>query len=105
MGFRFKTDEFVVPMRLSAFNGGDTRNVVYILSDSPRRIRSIPEEYVQRQISGEQLIQNVSNPLPLRIIGGTEKDIPDYQRQGLDCLLYTSPSPRDQRGSRMPSSA
>ena len=26
-------------------------------------------------------------------------DVPD------DCLLYTSPSPRDQRGSRMPSSA
>ena len=25
--------------------------------------------------------------------------------KGLDCLLYTSPSPRDQRGSRMPSSA
>ena len=25
--------------------------------------------------------------------------------QGTDCLLYTSPSPRDQRGSRMPSSA
>ena len=23
----------------------------------------------------------------------------------MDCLLYTSPSPRDQRGSRMPSSA
>ena len=27
----------------------------------------------------------------------------DQQRK--DCLLYTSPSPRDQRGSRMPSSA
>ena len=25
--------------------------------------------------------------------------------KALDCLLYTSPSPRDQRGSRMPSSA
>ena len=25
--------------------------------------------------------------------------------ESLDCLLYTSPSPRDQRGSRMPSSA
>ena len=25
--------------------------------------------------------------------------------QGFTCLLYTSPSPRDQRGSRMPSSA
>ena len=26
-------------------------------------------------------------------------------RRDLTCLLYTSPSPRDQRGSRMPSSA
>ena len=26
-------------------------------------------------------------------------------RELKDCLLYTSPSPRDQRGSRMPSSA
>ena len=25
--------------------------------------------------------------------------------QAIGCLLYTSPSPRDQRGSRMPSSA
>ena len=84
MGFRFRTDEFVVPMRLSAFNEGDLRNVVYILSDSPRRIRSIPEEYVQRQISGDQLVKNVSDPLPLRIIGGTEKDIPQYRRDNLD---------------------
>ena len=28
-----------------------------------------------------------------------------YCLKGLICLLYTSPSPRDQRGSRMPSSA
>ena len=27
------------------------------------------------------------------------------QAQNTACLLYTSPSPRDQRGSRMPSSA
>ena len=32
------------------------------------------------------------------IRGGRVKDLPG-------CLLYTSPSPRDQRGSRMPSSA
>ena len=31
-------------------------------------------------------------------------DFFDYWR-GMSCLLYTSPSPRDQRGSRMPSSA
>ena len=30
---------------------------------------------------------------------------PDACYLGLSCLLYTSPSPRDQRGSRMPSSA
>ena len=27
------------------------------------------------------------------------------EQSGYTCLLYTSPSPRDQRGSRMPSSA
>ena len=28
-----------------------------------------------------------------------------FETKFKDCLLYTSPSPRDQRGSRMPSSA
>ncbi|MCH7727144.1 MAG: DUF2330 domain-containing protein, partial [Planctomycetes bacterium] len=83
MGFRFRVDELVVPMRLSAFNGGDLRNIVYLLTDKPRKIRSIPEEYVVRQISGEELFRNVTGPLPLRIIGGTEKDIPKGQRQSL----------------------
>ena len=32
------------------------------------------------------------------------KDAPN-RAQASHCLLYTSPSPRDQRGSRMPSSA
>ena len=27
------------------------------------------------------------------------------KKESASCLLYTSPSPRDQRGSRMPSSA
>ena len=31
--------------------------------------------------------------------------LPDPPHRLLLCLLYTSPSPRDQRGSRMPSSA
>ena len=30
---------------------------------------------------------------------------PDVSEERKGCLLYTSPSPRDQRGSRMPSSA
>ena len=33
------------------------------------------------------------------------KAIKGKAEQKKDCLLYTSPSPRDQRGSRMPSSA
>ena len=39
-------------------------------------------------------------------VNGERKSVlvpPGGVRQG--CLLYTSPSPRDQRGSRMPSSA
>ena len=32
-------------------------------------------------------------------------DFTKERLQDIDCLLYTSPSPRDQRGSRMPSSA
>ena len=37
-------------------------------------------------------------------VGGAMQDLPD-EEVFKTCLLYTSPSPRDQRGSRMPSSA
>jgi len=83
MGFRFKTDQLVVPMRLSAFNEGELHNIVYLMTDSPKKIRSIPEEYVVRQISGKELFRNLTGPLPLRIIGGTEKDIPQVQLKSL----------------------
>ena len=36
---------------------------------------------------------------------GIKQVYTDYDAMLQDCLLYTSPSPRDQRGSRMPSSA
>jgi hypothetical protein len=55
MGFRFETKELVVPMRLSSFNAGELRNVVYLLTDGPKKIRAIPEEYVVRQLTGEHL--------------------------------------------------
>ena len=83
MGFRFKTDKLVVPMRLSAFNDGELRNIVYLLTDGPRKIRSIPEEYVVRQLTGTQLTKNVTEPLPLRIIGGTEKDLSEWHVKNL----------------------
>jgi hypothetical protein len=83
MAFRFKVDKLVLPMRLSAYNEGEMHNIVYLFTDGPRRIRSIPEEYVVRQLTGEELLRNVTQPLPLRIIGGTEKEIPDWQKQTL----------------------
>jgi hypothetical protein len=83
MGFRFKVKDLVVPMRLSTFNEGDLHNIVYILSDQPQKIRSVPEEYVVRQMPGEQLMNNVSDPLPLRIIGGTVKDLQAFHKQNL----------------------
>ena len=42
--------------------------------------------------------QNVDNETP------AQRDVAMVFQQ-YSCLLYTSPSPRDQRGSRMPSSA
>jgi hypothetical protein len=83
MGFRFRTKQLIVPMRLSAFNAGELRNVVYLITDGPRRVRSIPEEYVVRQLSGEELFRNLHDPLPLRIINGTVAEIPQYRRDSL----------------------
>ena len=41
----------------------------------------------------------ILNPTQARVFGGLSGGLAGV------CLLYTSPSPRDQRGSRMPSSA
>ncbi len=81
LGFRFQSDELVVPMRLSAFNEGELRNVVYLLTKSGQRIRAIPEEYVVRQIDGKQLVKNLTGLRPLRIIGGTLNNIPESRRE------------------------
>ena len=83
MGFRFWTDEIVVPMRLSAFNEGDLHNVVYVLSDTPQRVANLSADLVVRQVPGTVLFRNVSDPLPLRVLGGSLKDISDWRLEGL----------------------
>ena len=83
MGFRFKTKRLVVPMRLSTFNEGDLHNIVYVLADKPQKIRSIPEEYVVRQITGEKLYKHVTEPLPVRVIGGTWERVGVWQKRDL----------------------
>ena len=74
MGFRFKIDKPVVPMRLSAFNEGKLFNRVYFLSERPGRIKELPKKFVKRRISGAQLLKNMTQPLKVKVIGGTLKD-------------------------------
>ena len=94
MEFRFPSKEIVVPMRLSAFNEGETRNIVYLLNDEPSKIRGIPEEYVVRQISGDKVYAQLTQPLPVRVLGGTAKDIPAARRR----MLKAERDPRPHNG-------
>ena len=59
--------------------------------------------------SQEQFIENGVMSWPENPFESLNKVPQAYDQTGTvlmrDCLLYTSPSPRDQRGSRMPSSA
>ncbi len=81
MAFRFATEEPVVPMRLSVFNGVDPRNVVYVLADEPLRIDGVPLSSVVRQVDGKTLHANVTEPIPVNYVGdGKEKDLSDSER-------------------------
>ena len=50
-------------------------------------------------------IRHVSRLVEVEVKDGNEVAVVVSAMSGETCLLYTSPSPRDQRGSRMPSSA
>ena len=58
-------------------------------------------------VAPENTIVNAVHPAPVALRHIIGHFVPDAVYDALDkiCLLYTSPSPRDQRGSRMPSSA
>ena len=52
-----------------------------------------------------QALQEIEAISPIMERGTNSFAGPNRLLRAMDCLLYTSPSPRDQRGSRMPSSA
>ena len=59
-------------------------------------------ERKQRKVDYEPtLYVNSTKQTPFKTINGKQVE----PRRFDSCLLYTSPSPRDQRGARMPSSA
>ena len=82
-------------------------NVADIQGKSPD-FRVELEDDTLLEIHGDLRLNNQSYaPIP----GGPDNERPSNPTYGSlwmntwTCLLYTSPSPRDQRGSRMPSSA
>ena len=73
------------------------RSIQYTLSKVPTQ----PEEKSKltgiSEVTNNEISKNISEAVKPKWVESAGKQ--------LSCLLYTSPSPRDQRGSRMPSSA
>ena len=71
--------------------------------------KHLQDVYIYKKDDGRpQVIDKTSN-IPVKTLVATYHKIQrltgTFVKDGKTCLLYTSPSPRDQRGSRMPSSA
>ena len=83
-------------------------SVTFVRCTIPGPSLSLPTEAVESTDSGlalyDCLVQGTKGRDAPSVAGNTDGG-PAVLLQGGVCLLYTSPSPRDQRGSRMPSSA
>ena len=71
---------------------------------------SLGFSYISAEDDGIALMASLALPGPLygvfeRRADGVDLDSETYDKIINSCLLYTSPSPRDMRRSRMPSSA
>ena len=96
-------------------------NTVYVFNDGLLTIKKVEILWKRREtvllssglVGGEKI---VVSPLSAAVEGmklrdnktppkAKKKPVKPVSTQPKTCLLYTSPSPRDQRGSRMPSSA
>ena len=93
-------------VRLSASSYGLQPYKVIIVENPEIREKLKAAAYGQTQITDASQLFIFANDLNLGAVS-----VDDYiknisETRGVPaCLLYTSPSPRDQRGSRMPSSA
>ena len=77
---------------------GDLTEILHLINAVRRDIPEIPEiKYYDEELEKiSAYIEQVKEGIP---------EIPEIRYYDNDCLLYTSPSPRDKRQSRMPSSA
>ena len=79
------------------------KNLVYslLLITSLASAHELPASILEQIPEGYSVLRHASGEL-------NDDALADYLvvvHKSQACLLYTSPSPRDQRGSRMPSSA
>ena len=74
------------------------------MSDSLKELMALENQFEDRQI--EDFTVGMADAVELELLDEESRKIKAlYRRSHCDCLLYTSPSPRDKRQSRMPSSA
>ena len=79
-----------------------TADYIYL---KPLTVQSLREILEERQIDAVLATMGGQTALNLAIEAGKQGLWKEFDTKLIGCLLYTSPSPRDQRGSRMPSSA
>ena len=98
----------------SALTVFDPSNFVQNTLTAIRTLEQINNQINQLQNEAQMLMNQARNLAKLDFnivnrlrstLATTERLIAEARGLAYDCLLYTSPSPRDQRGSRMPSSA
>ena len=76
-----------------------------ILNDDWETVNEARYGFVEPYLLGPFDSASFEPPAPAPTTTTTEAPAPTTTTTEAPCLLYTSPSPRDQRGSRMPSSA
>ena len=78
--------------------------LVGAIAQAKASLASVPERSVVVLLPGGEFSVNTTE-VPFELSGVRPAITAQLIIKGTTCLLYTSPSPRDQRGSRMPSSA
>ena len=99
---------FALPLCLAAIVAADVNAQNTASAQYQARMAAMQ----QAQARGQAVQQTVVEAAPIRVAQGSGTRVPPTMIPGQTivtpartCLLYTSPSPRDKRQSRMPSSA
>ena len=112
LGNRFQPEEMIAWSRSHSLTESERPNVTELASISRAVIRRVQLAVAAGESINEQTVRHYWNVatyvlLYRHVVPIAPEKIaqPKSIAKVWHCLLYTSPSPRDQRGSRMPSSA